>query len=157
MIIISGVVSGLKKIVRDESLKALYKGNGAQMVRIFPYASTQFTSYEIYKKVSISLFYQKLSKMHSLFQFLTNLSHKSGSNLNFLISGVSGSLAGVTSVFLTYPLDTVRARLAFQVEGSHIYNGIIHAAKTIYLTVSLFQMYIFINLYYFLIISGRRY
>lgn len=47
-----GVFSGLFNIVKKESFIALYKGNGAQMVRIFPYAATQFTAFEIYKKVS---------------------------------------------------------------------------------------------------------
>lgn len=46
-----GVFSGLMNIVKKESFIALYKGNGAQMVRIFPYAATQFTAFEIYKKV----------------------------------------------------------------------------------------------------------
>lgn len=46
-----GVFSGLRQIVKKESFLALYKGNGAQMVRIFPYAAIQFTSFEIYKKV----------------------------------------------------------------------------------------------------------
>lgn len=50
-----GVFGGLTAIVRQESLFALYKGNGAQMVRIFPYAATQFTSFEIYKKVFITI------------------------------------------------------------------------------------------------------
>jgi len=44
---------------------------------------------------------------------------------------VAGSSAGVTAVTITYPLDTIRARLAFQVTGEHVYNGIIHTAKTI--------------------------
>src|SRR5690349_4156679 len=48
-----GVFSGLLQIVKKESFIALYKGNGAQMVRIFPYAATQFTAFEIYKKVRI--------------------------------------------------------------------------------------------------------
>lgn len=46
-----GVFSGLLNIVKKESFIALYKGNGAQMVRIFPYAATQFTSFEFYKRV----------------------------------------------------------------------------------------------------------
>lgn len=46
-----GVFSGLRHIVRKESFFALYKGNGAQMVRIFPYAAIQFTSFEFYKRV----------------------------------------------------------------------------------------------------------
>lgn len=56
-----GVPGGLSAIVRDESVMALYKGNGAQMVRIFPYAATQFTSFEIYKRVcSCQTYYYKL-------------------------------------------------------------------------------------------------
>lgn len=47
-----GVFSGLRHIIRRESLWALYKGNSAQMVRIFPYAATQFTTFEFYKRVS---------------------------------------------------------------------------------------------------------
>lgn len=46
-----GVFSGLQHIVHKETFLALYKGNGAQMVRIFPYAATQFTAFEFYKKV----------------------------------------------------------------------------------------------------------
>jgi len=46
-----GVLSGLRHIVQKETFFALYKGNGAQMVRIFPYAATQFTAFELYKKV----------------------------------------------------------------------------------------------------------
>lgn len=108
-----GVFAGLAAIVRQESLIALYKGNGAQMVRIFPYAATQFTSFEIYK--------QYLSGLH----------------IPFVQHGdkfVAGAGAGVTAVTLTYPLDTIRARLAFQITGEHRYNGIVHAALTMFKT-----------------------
>jgi solute carrier family 25 protein 16 len=43
----------------------------------------------------------------------------------------AGAGAGLTAVLLTYPLDTIRARLAFQVTGEHRYTGILHTATTI--------------------------
>lgn len=45
-------------------------------------------------------------------------------------------LSGMTAVICTYPLDVVRARLAFQVTGDHHYTGIINAFQTIYLKVT---------------------
>ncbi|XP_065336009.1 solute carrier family 25 member 16-like [Cloeon dipterum] len=105
-----GVFSGLMNIVKTEKFLALYKGNGAQMVRIFPYAATQFTAFEIYKK--------------ALSGYLGANSHAG----KFL----AGSGAGVTAVTLTYPLDTIRARLAFQVTGEHVYTGIVHTAVCIF-------------------------
>ena len=60
------------------------------MIRIFPYAATQYTSFEMYKRLLNG------EKSH-------------------IGKFVSGSLAGVTAVTLTYPLDMIRSRLAFQV------------------------------------------
>lgn len=42
---------------------------------------------------------------------------------------------GMTAVICTYPLDVIRARLAFQVTGEHRYTGIGNAFQTIYLKV----------------------
>lgn len=105
-----GVFKGIRHIIKSESLIALYKGNGAQMVRIFPYAATQFTSFEMYKRSLQGVF---------------------GKNSHF-DKFIAGAGAGLTAVTLTYPLDTIRARLAFQISGEHIYTGIAHAATTIF-------------------------
>lgn len=67
-----GVFSGLLNIVKKESFIALYKGNGAQMVRIFPYAATQFTAFEIYKRVSHCVMGHRTRPVASL--KLTNVS-----------------------------------------------------------------------------------
>lgn len=80
------------------------------MVRIFPYAAAQFTSYEFYKSI--------ISNSLNHHQFTSNF--------------LAGSAAGITAVLLTYPLDTIRARLAFQVTGEHVYTGITHAAMTMF-------------------------
>ncbi|KAJ8916858.1 hypothetical protein NQ315_005865 [Exocentrus adspersus] len=105
-----GVFSGFRHVIKREGFFALYKGNGAQMVRIFPYAATQFTSFEIYKKCLDGIF----------------------GNKSHFDKFLAGAGAGVTSIALTYPLDVIRARLAFQVTGEHIYSGIAHAASTIF-------------------------
>lgn len=88
-----GVFGGLRHIIQTESPMAMYKGNGAQMVRIFPYAATQYTAFDVYKKYLDGVF----GPTSHIDKFL------------------AGAAAGLTSVTLTYPLDTIRARLAFQV------------------------------------------
>ncbi|KAL3273500.1 hypothetical protein HHI36_014941 [Cryptolaemus montrouzieri] len=105
-----GVIGGIRHIVKTESFLALYKGNGAQMVRIFPYAASQFTAFEIYKRYLNGIF----GSEYHVDKFL------------------AGAGAGLTAVALTYPLDTIRARLAFQIKGEHVYTGIAHAATTIF-------------------------
>ena len=50
----------VQRVIGHEGFIGLFKGNGAQMVRIFPYAATQFTSYEIYKKVNINFMLEYL-------------------------------------------------------------------------------------------------
>ena len=87
----TGVFSGLRSIVERESAIGLFRGNGAQMVRVFPYAAIQFLSFEIYKNHLVALF-------------------GNGHRLKF----AAGSMAGVTAALTTYPLDLVRARLAFR-------------------------------------------
>lgn len=105
-----GVVSSLRGVTEKEGFVGLYKGNLAQMLRIFPYAAIQFMTYEQYKKMLQSV-------THHVHPHVVNL--------------LSGSLAGLSAVFATYPLDVVRARLAFQVTGEHIYFGVIDTFRTI--------------------------
>jgi solute carrier family 25 (mitochondrial carrier protein), member 16 len=100
------------RIVKEEGATSLYKGNSAQMIRIFPYAAMQFTSYETYKTLNKRIF---------------------GDNSTYFLNTLAcGSLAGITAVTSTYPLDVIRSRLAFQYKGEHMYSGIIDCIKKIY-------------------------
>lgn len=58
---------------------------------------------------------------------------------------VAGAGAGLTAVTLTYPLDTIRARLAFQVTGEHRYTGIVHTAVSIFKEVSCYSFFYHFN------------
>ncbi|XP_052780730.1 solute carrier family 25 member 16-like [Mya arenaria] len=107
----SGVFKSLNSVYQKEGVVGLYKGNYFQMIRVLPYSAVTFTSYDIYKS------------------YLQNFTHHVHPNLVHLCAG---SLAGMTAVILTYPLDVMRARIAFQLKGHHIYHGgMIETVKTI--------------------------
>jgi len=108
-----GIFESFVRIVQQEGFLSLYKGNGAQMLRIFPYAAMQFTSYEFYKRLNKKFFTKEKSE-----RIINNL--------------VCGSMAGITAVTFTYPLDVIRSRLAFQFKGENIYSGIIDSIRKIY-------------------------
>lgn len=67
-LIFAGVWSGMSKIVQTEGFLGLYKGNAAQMVRVFPYAACQFGTFEHLNGVSLS---KSFCTCHS---FLLNIS-----------------------------------------------------------------------------------
>lgn len=89
----------------------LFQGNGAQMVRVFPYAALQFTCFEVLKL--------RLAQVPGL--------DSSPNSVKFL----AGSTAGVISTTATFPLDTIRAKLAFQVKDEK-YRGIINTGQVIF-------------------------
>jgi len=98
------------RIVREEGFFSMWKGNSAAVIRVIPYNAIQFASYEIYKD-----------------------NFKSPNLSTAAVSLLSGSCAGVTAVGCTYPLDTVRARMALQLEGTSAtaYKGVGDALVTI--------------------------
>ena len=93
------------QILREEGALAFWKGNTAAVVRVMPYMSLTFLSYEEYK--------QKL---------LASGMPKQTATL------AAGSAAGVTAVALTYPLDLVRATMA---KPGHPYSSMSDALMTI--------------------------
>ena len=82
----------MRDINRLEGLRGLFRGHSATLLRIFPYAGIKFLAYEQIRSVVIP------SRAHET------------PGRRF----ISGSLAGITSVFFTYPLEVIRVRLAFE-------------------------------------------
>lgn len=87
-----GVVTAMKDIYTHEGPMGLYRGHSATLLRIFPYAAIKFLAYEQIRSVIIYSPAQETPVRRFM----------------------SGSLAGVTSVFFTYPLEVIRVRLAFE-------------------------------------------
>jgi len=98
---IPGVV---RTIVEQEGLQALWRGNGATMLRVFPYAGIQFMVFDYCKS-------WVLKSSDTVGQGVQSTSlNKHG--LMPVESLAAGSFAGVCSVLATYPLDLTRAQLA---------------------------------------------
>ncbi|ORY65549.1 mitochondrial carrier domain-containing protein [Pseudomassariella vexata] len=88
------VGKALRKMWREEGWKGFMRGNGTNCIRIVPYSAVQFGSYNLYKKH----FFEKYP----------------GAGLGPVERLLCGGVAGITSVFFTYPLDIVRTRLSIQ-------------------------------------------
>jgi Mitochondrial carrier protein len=102
----SSLPSVVRNIIREEGVTALWKGNSATLIRVFPYSGIQFMVYDRMK-----LFFLQRHDRHDK----KNLQHdtqKSKFGLSPSESLCAGMVAGVISVIFTYPLDLTRAQLA---------------------------------------------
>ncbi|KAH7286558.1 hypothetical protein KP509_32G012600 [Ceratopteris richardii] len=91
-----GVTQTLLFIHRREGFLGFYRGNGAGVVRIVPYAALHFMAYEQYRRLIVD-------------------NWPDWTPPGALVDLMAGSLAGGTAVLCTYPLDLVRTTLAYQV------------------------------------------
>ncbi|KAL8809459.1 MAG: hypothetical protein Q9223_006948 [Gallowayella weberi] len=87
-----GVVTAMRDINRQDGMRGLFRGHSATLLRIFPYAAIKFLTYEQFRALLIPS-NQYETPLRRLF---------------------SGAFAGMTSVFVTYPLEVIRVRLAFE-------------------------------------------
>ncbi|WRX26906.1 Mitochondrial substrate/solute carrier - like 10 [Theobroma cacao] len=90
-----GVYGSLKKLVKYEGLRGLYKANGVSILRMLPHSAFQYMTYEQYR----SLLHYKCPSVGT------------GPLLNIL----AGSAANGTAFLCTYPLDLARTKYAYQV------------------------------------------
>ncbi|KAF4461730.1 mitochondrial carrier [Fusarium albosuccineum] len=88
------VGQALGKMWKEEGWRGFMRGNGTNCIRIVPYSAVQFSSYNFYKR--------------NIFE------NYPGADLSPLSRLICGGIAGITSVFFTYPLDIVRTRLSIQ-------------------------------------------
>lgn len=88
----TGLPIAMREIYHTNGLRGLFQGHSATLLRIFPYAGIKFLAYEQIRAYVIH------SRDHE----------------TPVRRFVSGSLAGMVSVFFTYPLEVIRVRLAFE-------------------------------------------
>mmetsp|Transcript_46615 Transcript_46615/g.74541 ORF Transcript_46615/g.74541 Transcript_46615/m.74541 type:complete len:361 (-) Transcript_46615:656-1738(-) len=113
----NGVYRGLAHIMKTEGMKGMFKGNGANCIRIVPNSASKFLAYE-YLEGHI-LAYSRKTDPNAELGPLTRL--------------CAGAGAGIFAMSATYPLDMVRGRLTVQVGGKSTqqYTSMTHAARVI--------------------------
>ncbi len=99
-----------RDIVRADGPSALFQGHSATLMRIFPYAAIKYMAYD---------------KLHF---YLMPTKEMETSGRLFL----AGSASGVLSVFLTYPLELIRVRLAFETKRKKQKGGLRRIIGMIY-------------------------
>ncbi|SCV04108.1 LAMI_0H13476g1_1 [Lachancea mirantina] len=96
-----GVFSAVRQVYQEEGVPGLFRGNGLNCVRIFPYSAVQFVVYEACKR-------QVFRVDGSAAGAAVKVQLENWQRL------FAGALCGGCSVLATYPLDLVRARLSIQ-------------------------------------------
>jgi len=94
--------SGFSKILRDDGIRGLWRGNNANCIRVMPTYAVKFGSNGVFRGA-----FKAQDKMSG-----------------FLPVIVAGLCAGATTVSVTYPLELIRTRLAFGFHMDARYEGI---------------------------------
>lgn len=99
-----------QKIVKEQGVYGLFQGHSATLLRIFPYAAIKYMAYDT---------------LHTA--LMPTPQDETSARLFF-----AGSLSGVMSVFVTYPLELIRVRLAFDTRSYPSEKSMRSVVSTIY-------------------------
>ena len=102
------IASGLRRMAAEGTIKAFFKGNGANVLKIAPETAIKLTMNDIYKKMIAS-------------------------DPDEITPGqrmIAGALAGATAQSVIYPLELVKTRLAVCPGGT--YRGVIDTMTKVY-------------------------
>jgi len=107
-----------RSILKNEGVRGLWAGNGANLLRVFPAKAVVFSANDFYRNQIRGVF--KIPESQPLPGYFSFL---------------AGGLSGMSATLLTYPLDLARGRISGKLAGANHqrhYSGIIN---TVVLTV----------------------
>lgn len=110
-----GTWQGLMHMARHEGIRGMFKGNGANCIRIVPNSAVKFFTYEHLSREIVDYYRE----------------HTGRGEMTPFLRLVAGAGAGIVAMSATYPLDMVRGRLTVQEGTKQQYRGIAHAARVI--------------------------
>lgn len=95
------IISSTKKIYNSSGIKGFWKGNGVNCIKLFPETAIRFYVYEL---------------LRAGFNIDTD-------HADVMTRFLTGSIAGLVSQSIIYPLEVVKTRMALSESG--VYTGII--------------------------------
>ncbi|XP_062398305.1 calcium-binding mitochondrial carrier protein SCaMC-2-A [Sardina pilchardus] len=101
------LMTGLAQMIKEGGVRALWRGNGINVIKIAPESALKFMAYEQIKRLMGS----------------------NGQTLGISERFLAGSLAGVFAQSVIYPMEVLKTRLALRTTGQ--YDGISDCAKQI--------------------------
>lgn len=104
----TGITQAAWLVTKEEGVMALWKGNGANVLRVIPVYGLKFAFNDSIKTAVAGPSKKQLDASQLLWV---------------------GTLAGLLQTALTYPLETVRTRLTLGPEQGVRYNGILDCFK----------------------------
>ena len=109
----NGIGDCFTRVMKEQGVGALWRGNLANVVRYFPTQALNFACKDAYKKI------------------FCPYNPKTQPGMFFLGNMASGGAAGATSLSVVYPLDFARTRLAADVGsgGEREFTGLIDCLK----------------------------
>lgn len=111
----TGVVNCFSRVIAEQGVGSLWRGNLANVIRYFPTQALNFAFKDTYKKV-----FCPYNPQTDFWKF-------------FFGNLASGGAAGATSLLFVYPLDFARTRLAADVGkgSSREFNGLMDCLKKV--------------------------
>lgn len=112
----NGMLDCMARIVREEGLLSLWRGNGSSVLRYYPSVALNFSCKDLYRTI--------LSSGEKSKDIVKTAQH------NF----TAGALAGCTALVVVYPLDIAHTRLAADMGRAEArqFKGLLHFLNTIY-------------------------
>ena len=107
-----GVFSTGYKLAREQGFWSLWRGNGANVLRVIPVYALKFGFNDSFRVIVAG---EEAVKQRSL---------------TFVQMMLSGTLAGLFQQMITYPLEVVRTRLSLGPGTGIEYKGIIHCVSS---------------------------
>lgn len=98
------VGQALSKLWKDEGMAGFFRGNGANVVRIFPFSAIQLSAYPVFKSLVTQNDKTPITPGGRFW---------------------CGVMSGVSATFATYPLDFIRCRLSMQSTSQLVYKGVV--------------------------------